>query len=130
METEQNATEPDKIPNDIVDLKITSLLIENPSLTDQEIADQIGVSRQTINRRKNSPEVKGLIHSALSIPQQEVRRLTAKALRRLEELLDHEDAKVRLAATLSLVKLTDKLMSKNMSIKFDSLIDPLEIERR
>jgi hypothetical protein len=108
---EQNATNLDRFPGGAVDAKIASLLIESPSMTDQEIASQVGISRQAVNRRKNAPAVQDLVRSVLAIPEREIRRLTAKALLRLEEMLDHEDPRIKLAATMALVKLSEGLMS-------------------
>ncbi len=113
---EQNATNFDneKFPSEItdsIDVRIASMLIENPAVTDQDIATKLGVSRQTINRRRNSAPVREFVFSVLSIPQREVRRVTAKALIRLEQFLDDPDPEIRLKATIALVKLTPRLMT-------------------
>jgi hypothetical protein len=111
--SEQNTTEPDSPNVDALNARIAAILIESPSATDQEIATTVGLSRQSVNRRRNSPVVQELVRSALAIPEREVRRLTAKALLRLEKLLDDDDPKIRLAATLSLVKLSARLMTNS-----------------
>lgn len=111
MQHEQNATEPDNSRMKAIDAKIALLLVEKPAATDQELAEKIGVSRQTINRRKNGEAVQKFIRGTLEIPQEEIRRLAAKSLVRLEEMMDHEDPRIKLAASLALLKLTPDLIS-------------------
>jgi predicted transcriptional regulator len=101
MKVEQNETNSDSPQLDEVDAKIAALMVETPAATDQEIADKLGMTRQTVNRRRNAKPVRERVSSALSLPEKEVRRLTAKALVRLESFLDHEDPKIQLAATLA-----------------------------
>lgn len=110
MALEQNATESDTCTPDAIDAQLAHLLIESPSLTDQELADKLGISRQTANRRKNAQAVQKIIRSTLSMPEKEMRRLTKKALSRLEALLDNEDPKVKLSAILALMKYNNTFM--------------------
>jgi transcriptional regulator with XRE-family HTH domain len=114
MSTEQNLTESDNFSIGAMDAKLALLLIEKPSSTDQELAMKLGISRQTVNRRKRSQTVQKIVRDTLAIPEREVRRLAAKALTRLETLLDHEDPRVKLAATLALVKLSERFMGDNL----------------
>lgn len=109
---EQNTTKSDTDHVEAAELKIAAMLLESPAITDQEIADKLGLSRQTINRKKNSAVVQSIIKKALSIPEREVRRLTVKALQRLEALLDDDDPRIRLSATLALTRLTGSLMTR------------------
>lgn len=76
---EQNLAISDSDP-DVIDIKIAAHLIERPSITDQEIAERLGISRQTVNRRRNSKGVRDTLRSILAIPEREVRRISAKAL--------------------------------------------------
>jgi hypothetical protein len=92
------------------------LLIESHTSTDQELADKLGTTRQTVNRRKNGPAVQKIIRAALAIPEKEMRRLTTKALNRLEALLDHEDPRIKLASALALVKLSERFMGNNLDL--------------
>ncbi len=116
MQPEQNATKRDKIQLDAVDAKLARLLIETPAMTDQELADKLGISRQTANRRKNGPSVQKLVRTALAIPEREMRRLTTKALARLEALLDDEDPKIKLAAATALAKLSERLIGNSLNM--------------
>jgi hypothetical protein len=50
---------------DELDLRIAHELISGPRKTDQEIAQNLGVSRRTISRRRNSDAVKELLKTAL-----------------------------------------------------------------
>lgn len=120
-DNEQNETDFDNTTLNAFDQRLAILLIENPSSTDSEIADKLGTSRQTINRRKKSKTVQRIIQKTLSIPEDEVRRLTAKAFSRLEKLLDDDNPKIRFAATLSLIKLSNRLVTSEGGIELPSL---------
>ena len=115
---EQNTTKYDthqiSMSADSLVMRIASLLIETPSITDQEIADQVGLGRQAVNRRRNSEPVKQLIQSILSIPKREIRRITAKALHRLEQLLDDPNPEIRLNSTIALTRLAPNLMTDDI----------------
>lgn len=119
---EQNQTNCDteKFPSELIDpmdIQIATMLIENPAVTDQDIATRLSISRQTVNRRRNSPSLREFVFSVLSIPQREVRRVTAKALMRLEQLLDDPDPETRLKATIALAKLTPRLMTDEVEAR-------------
>lgn len=109
MDIEQKVTESDCSALDEVDTRIAMLLIEAPTTTDQMIADMLGLTRQTVNRRRNSSGVQKRVKETLSIPERETRRLVAKAMRRLEALLDNPDPKIQLSVTLALLKLSPDL---------------------
>ena len=96
-----------------IDLQIARLLIENPAATDQEIADRLGVKRMTVNRRRRGDSVTLMMSSALSIPVDELRRLLVKSLRRLEELLDDPDPRVRGSAATNILKLAPQTQLPN-----------------
>lgn len=109
---EQNRTERDNDSLDACDLKIARTLIETPAITDDELGKLLGLSRQTINRRRNSDSVKRLLREALSISEKEIRRLSSKALSRLEALLDHEDPRIILSACAALLKVGDETVKR------------------
>jgi len=118
MLDEQFETKTDNSEPDAIDLRLATLLIESPAATDQDLADKVGVSRQTINRRKNGPAVEQLIRNSLALPEREMRRVTAKALSRIEELLDHEDPKIKLAATVALLRINSRFMGETLAVGF------------
>jgi N12 class adenine-specific DNA methylase len=116
MQTGQKSTELASFSADATDVKLAQFLIETPSATDQELADKLGVCRQTVNKRKNSSAVQQIVRDTLKISEREMRRLTTKALARLEALLDHEDPRIKLAATVALVKLNERFIGNNFSL--------------
>ncbi len=68
-----------------------------------EAARQLGVSRMTLYRVMASPRYQRLVAEHAESVQQLIRdrmlHLATKALEKLENLLDHEDARVQLRAT-------------------------------
>jgi hypothetical protein len=90
---------------DEVDFKIANALILSPRKTDKELAELLGLSQRTINRRKNSDSVQELLKNALKIPSNEIQRLTVKALRKIEEHVDSDDARISLIASMHITKL-------------------------
>ena len=120
MNVGQNTTEEDNF-GAALDYKIALLLIENPSITDQEIGKVVGVCRQTANKHKNAPGVQKIIRETLSIPEKEIRRLTAKAMSRLETMLDDTDPKIRLSAALALIRGSSALVTRPLFGSFNGL---------
>jgi hypothetical protein len=118
MQAEQNTTKPDNIPLNVIDAKLALLLIESPASTDQELAEKLGISRQTVNRRRKSKGVQKLFRSILAMPEREVRRILSKALARLESMLDNEDPRIQLAAAIALLKLGEGLIGNEMSLGY------------
>ena len=102
--TLQNKTKHDKIPDE-VDQKLSILLIENPSATDLELSSILKLSRQTINKRRNSEAVQSLVSNKIMIPTEEYRRLVFKGLKKLELLIDDPDPRIALVAASHLLKL-------------------------
>jgi transcriptional regulator with XRE-family HTH domain len=94
------ATEEDEL-----DLRIAHELISGPRKTDQEIAKNLGVSRRTISRRRNSDAVKELFKTALELPETELRRLLIKGLKKIEEHMDDANPKISLMAASQIAKL-------------------------
>ncbi len=93
-----------KIPDEI-DRKIANALITRPQQTDIQLARELNVSRRTVNRKRNSDEVRALVVEALSIPADEMRRLTAKSLRKIEEHVDSDNPRISLAAAMHVTRL-------------------------
>jgi hypothetical protein len=105
---DQNVTEPDKIEDPAaLDRAIANNLVLNPSTTDQELANLLGVSRATINRRKNCKAVQSLIKETLDIPRVEIQRLTLKALQKMADLLEDVDPKIQISAASQLLRLAE-----------------------
>lgn len=102
---EQDATKRDKSPDE-TDRLIASILVEMPSITDEDLSRRLGLSRQTTNRRRRSKTVQDLIAEAISLPSKELRRLIAKGMRRIEALLENSDPRVQLGAANCLIRLT------------------------
>jgi hypothetical protein len=110
---EQNKSKSDSSEPDFLDTVIVSKLIERPAATDQEIADELGVSRQTISRRKNGPGVKKMLRATLLVPESLVRRMIIKSLDRLEYLLDDPDPKIRLTVSLAFLRLGSDFVTRD-----------------
>lgn len=100
---EQNQTKSDTF--DELDRAVARLVIENPSISDLQIAKQFGVTRQTVNRRRNSDAVKKLVAHALSLPTEEIKRLVAKSLCVLERHIGSKDPRISLTAIGQIMKL-------------------------
>jgi DNA-binding Lrp family transcriptional regulator len=118
VQAEQNETKSDSLPIAVIDAKLALYLIEKPASTDQELADKLGISRQTVNRRKNGLAVQKIIRATLALPEKEMRRLAAKALARLETQLDSEDPKMQLTAALAIVKLSERFIGNELSLGY------------
>ena len=106
MNDEQNRTNCDISPKPSgIDFAIVRELISDPSATDMDIAQKVGVSRQTINRRRNSTGVKSVLAEGWKVSGEDVRRLVGKALNRLELALDSPDERIAIVAATQLIKL-------------------------
>ena len=113
---EQNETKTDKF--DEVDLHIVQRILKTPTVTDQEIATDLGISRQTVNRRRTSSGVKSMIRKQLSLSELEVRRLALKAFQSLERLMDSEDPRIQLAASTAILRLAENLVTPSEPFEF------------
>jgi len=98
----QKQSEPYKL--DEIDIKIIALKTEDPSISDQEIAGKLNLSRWTINQRRNRPEVKGKIQDIQLTALQMIQDLYPKAIKNLETLIDNEDPQVSLNASKEIIK--------------------------
>jgi hypothetical protein len=99
----QNATK--QCSYDDLDQSIAAILIASPSMTDAELGDRVGLSRQAVNKRRNSASLKRLLNDQYAISTDNIKRLISKSLKTLEECLDSPDERIRLAAALPLIKL-------------------------
>ena len=108
---EQFETEQDN-PIDAIDRKIALRLIDQPAVTDQQLASELGISRQSVNRHRRGAGVQNILKEALDIQEDEIRRLVQKSLARLEELLDSDDQRLRLAAASVFARLANSLMTR------------------
>ena len=99
---------------DAIDLKIAQLLVEQPSITDKEVAEKLGVSRMLVNRRRNGVAVQDALATALAIPTEELRRLMVKSLNRIEELLDSHEPRLRAMAATQLLRLAIQAYAANI----------------
>lgn len=97
---------------DSIDLKIVGYILQNPASTDAEISTAVGVSRQTINRRKNSEPVQSKLRHLLSLPETEVRRLSVLALRKVEDILRCGDPRLEFGAAVALLKLSERFIAQ------------------
>ena len=95
---EQNESNDDRIEPEAIDYSIMKEIIQNPTITDQALGEKFDLSRQTVNRRRNSIIVKKLIKDALSIQEQNLRDVFARSLLKLTELMNHSDTKISLEA--------------------------------
>jgi len=107
--SEQNGAECDNL--DELDHKIVHFLIERPSISDRELGDELGIGRQTANRRRRSQRVQKRLIEILSLTEKRMRRVSVKAMRRIEDLLDDPNPKIRLDAAKSLIELGPSLMT-------------------
>ena len=109
--------------SDALDLKIVQSLVENPTLTDEALASTLGVARMTINRRRNQNGVKSLLADTLSIPSDELRRLMVKSLKRIEELLDDSDPRIRAFAATQLLKIGVQLKAAGLTDNLSGTVE-------
>lgn len=80
--------------------------------SDQEVADEVGVSRQTVHnwRNKDSDFKQELEETKESLRQAQlvtISKIADKAFKTVEELLDNPDPKIRLKAALDVLKGTE-----------------------
>lgn len=102
-------TEKEKLNS--LDQQIVHLLLTQPTITDTELATKLGVSRQTINKRRNSEVVRERLSKVLSISEKRIRRLVALSLDQLEVFLSDPDPKLRMMSALSILKLGSTMIT-------------------
>ena len=136
----QKATVAGKLLDEI-DRKLVLHLIENPSYSDQELGERLGLGRQAINRRRNSEAVKNELNDFTGLRKAEVRRVSTKAFRKLEELIDDPDPRIAFQAASNLVKMgldvrgdlkgsDNLLLGHSISeLEFKILLSQLEVDK-
>jgi transcriptional regulator with XRE-family HTH domain len=80
------------------------LSLANPAITDKEIADQLGMSRSAVTRRKSGDGYRSIFMSALQNSQQNLMVLMDKAVAELGRSLEDPDPRIRLAAASNIMK--------------------------
>lgn len=101
----QKAPKQHKTPHpDAVDIKIMELSLSNPTITEQEIADQLGLSRSAVTRRKGSDNYRSIFLSSFQNAQQNLMVLMDRAVAELRKSLDDPDPRIRLAAASNIMK--------------------------
>jgi hypothetical protein len=108
MDEGQNIPESPKLPLDrlaldALDKRILQLELSYPSITDQEIADEIGVDRKTVNRRRLAEKYQKAIHSFLAEPIETIKASLQKAARVLVKALESDDEKIRVGAAIKIL---------------------------
>lgn len=97
---------------DPTDFAIVRELLSDPTQTDDGIAKKIGLSRQTVNKRRNSKSVQEEIKAKMEISSKRVEAVASKAWARLEELLEHPDPRIKLSAASAIIKATSDRFQK------------------
>lgn len=89
---------------DDIDKIIIKLKLEEPKITNQEIADRLNMSRQTISKRFNSPEVQQELENINQMHIDRFIEIREKALTRIEELIESSEDKVAVIACREFIK--------------------------
>ena len=118
----------DTLDSDHINQQIVKLLLTQPSITDAEIGKNLGVSRQTINKRRNSEAVRARLGDILSISEKRIRRLVALSLDQMETFLTDPDPRLRMASALAILKLGTTLVTPTPSL-FDGLSEKADKQR-
>ena len=83
---------------DVVDLSILKVGLENPSFTDEEIAKEIGMSREAVNRRKKGMGYQAALHESAKTTEGSIQSLISKSVSELHNLVGDPDPRIRLSA--------------------------------
>lgn len=83
---------------DLIDKKILDLTSQNPKITDEEIGNELGLSREAVNRRKKRKGFQLLLQENLEVSKNNINNLVRKSLSELEYLLSDPDPRIRLTA--------------------------------
>ncbi len=117
----QKQTKFDKFDN--LDQKIASLVAANPSITDSELSEELGYSRQTVNKRRNSKSVIGILKSINDQSTDKILSVFNKSIAVVEESLSDTDSRVRLSAALGYLRVFGEYAKAAKSIE----VEPREI---
>lgn len=98
MSSNHKTSQPDEI-----DCKILEILMNNPSLTDQEIGKEVGLSRESVSRRRYREGFQALLKGSFNNNLIALDFLYKKSISALDSLLGNPDPKVQLGA-ISLIQ--------------------------
>jgi len=87
-----------------LDKKIVEFKIENPAITNQEIADRLGLSRVTISKHFNSEGVQNYLKEHHLTTLDRFTDIREKALTRIEELIESSEDKVAVIACREFIR--------------------------
>lgn len=113
---------------DSIDQDIVSAILREPSITDLELATRLGVSRQTVNKRRNSMPIKEAIQRHHCILRADIERVSKQALVVLSELLSHHDDRLRLGAATVVTKNILSNFTKSMSHSDEECLPEFTLE--
>jgi len=88
---------------DEIDCKILEILMNNPSQTDQEIGSKVGLSRESVSRRRHREGFQVILKETFNNNLTALDVLYKKSISILDSLLDNADPKVQLGA-ISLIQ--------------------------
>jgi hypothetical protein len=108
--TEQNVTKSYKF--DFIDEQIALMLIAAPELTDDEISKDLKLSRATINRRRNSEQVKSILKRNIETQKNKIDRLLSKSIAVIENELDTGLGPTKVMTALSVLKVFDSTLNQ------------------
>lgn len=93
----------DRVALDALDQRIMQLELNYPTITDEEIGDEIGLGREAVNRRRNAQKYQAKINSFLAEPLETIKAALSKAARVVVKALDSQDEKVRVTAAFKIL---------------------------
>jgi hypothetical protein len=97
--SEQNETKVVRFEkNDDLDQVLAQTILMRPAITDRQMAEELGLSRQAVNKRRNSKKVQSIIRAELQTSADEIQLLRKKSIRHLSLLMDHPDPRISLSA--------------------------------
>jgi predicted DNA-binding protein (UPF0251 family) len=86
---------------DQVDAEILRLLLQHPSITQEQIGEVIGFTRQTVNERINAPKFQAALQVAARSALEIFESNKARAARKLGALIDSPDDHVAIRASIA-----------------------------
>ena len=108
--SEQNESKNHK--NDsVLEMNIAQILISEPAVTDTEVAKRLNISRSTVNRKRNAPEVQKIIKEQFLINSEKINKLLFKALAVVDRSLESSDSKEALTAAVTMLRIFGETLS-------------------
>lgn len=126
-ESKQNVTNPDL---DTIDLAIIDLIIGEPAISKTEIAKRLNLNRKTVMLHLCKPGVADVVKDHQISVIEYKKELQYKALKKIEELVDHVDPQISLGASKELAKDIEPakaivdLNIPQISIAFNNAVNP------